>query len=135
MKAEKDDRSYAILTVSNKNQGNSKYWNSIYNEIKTGGRKAFLHHLLQVDISSFKPEDVSESLDGSRWSMKVHSLSPIDTFLLKILKSPKSYGRSLPMFIPSTGSKFGLVIDSKCLWDSFRLTNPSNSSPIDLRRS
>ena len=123
VKAEKDDRSYAVMSVSNKNQGNSKYWDSIYNEIKTGGRQAFLHHLLSMDISDFKPEEMPESLDGSRWSMKVHSLSPVDTFLLKILKNPKSYGQSLSPFVTSdNASKFGLALDVKLLWQSFRLS-------------
>ena len=117
VKAEKDGRSCAILSVSNKNQRNSKYWDSIYHKIKNGGREAFLHHLLQMDISDFKPEQMQESLDGSRWSMKVHSLSPVDTFLLKILKTPKSYGQSLPLFVPSdNASKFGLALDVKLLW-------------------
>jgi hypothetical protein len=126
VKAEKDDRSYAILSVSNKNQGHSKYWDSIYHEISRGGREAFLHHLLQMDISDFRPEDMPVSLDSSRWTMKVHSLSPVDTFLLQILKKPKRFGSVLPMFIPSTGTKFGLVIDVKLLWDSFCLTNSSS---------
>ena len=126
VKAEKDDRSYAVMSVSNKNQGNSKYWDSIYNEIKTGGRQAFLHHLLQIDISDFKPEEIPASLDASRWSMKVHSLCPVDTFLLKILKNPKSYGQSLQPFVTSdNASKFGLALDVRLLWQSFRLSTSS----------
>ena len=127
VKAEKDDRSYAILTVSNRRQGNSNYWDTLYYEISHGGREAFLHHLLQIDISNFKPEEMPESLSGSRRSMKVHSLSPVDTLLLKILKTPKSYGQSLPLFVTSdNASKFGLALDVKLLWQSFRLTSSSN---------
>ena len=96
VKAGKDDRSYAIFTVSNKNQGNASYWDSIYHEISHGGREAFLYHLLNMDISSFKSEEMPQSLNGSRWTMKVHSLSPIDTFLLKILKDPDDEKIFLP---------------------------------------
>ena len=96
VKAEKDDRSYAIFTVSNKNQGNASYWDSIYHEISHGGREAFLCHLLKMDISSFKPEEMPQSLDGSCWTTKVYSLSPIDTFLLKILKDPEDAEFCLP---------------------------------------
>jgi hypothetical protein len=127
VKSEKDDRSYAVLSVSNKNQGDSKYWNSIYHEISHGGREAFLYHPLQIDISSFRPEDMPVSLDSSRWTIKVHFLSPVDTFLLKILKKPKNFGSVLPMFIPSTGTKFGLVIDKKLMWNSFQVTSSSSN--------
>ena len=127
VKTEKDDRSYAILSVSNRHQGDSKYWDAIYKEIKNGGREAFLHHLFQMDINSFRPEEMPVSLDASRWTMKIHSLSPVDTFLLKILKNPEKDGEILPLFISSnTASKFGLVIDVELLWESFRLTTSSN---------
>ena len=66
MKAEKDDSSYAIITVSNKNQGNASYWDSIYHEISHGGIRASIYHLVKMDINSLKPEEIPQFLDESR---------------------------------------------------------------------
>jgi hypothetical protein len=80
-----------------------------------------------MDINSFRPEDMPVSLNASRWTMKVHSLSPTDTFLLQILKKTKNLGIVRPMFIQSSNAlKYGLVLDVKLMWQTFRLQNHSN---------
>ena len=92
VKAEKGCRSYATVLVSSRHQGDSAYWTSLYKHIGNGGREALLYHLLhEIDIESFVPEEISQALDGSRWSMKIHSLSDVDTFILKILRDPHDY--------------------------------------------
>lgn len=89
---DKDDRSYACMSIKNYHQGDTVYWASVHNEIGSGGREAFLHHLMHdVDIEGFSPEQIPPSLDASWWSMKVHVLSDVDKFLLNVLQNPDEY--------------------------------------------
>jgi hypothetical protein len=57
------DRRYVTLTMSNEKRGDFKYFDELLDEIKNGGKQAFLHHLLNVDISDFKPRERPEG-DG-----------------------------------------------------------------------
>jgi hypothetical protein len=80
---DKDDRSYACMSTKNYHQEDTAYWSSVHNEIGSGGRKAFLHHLMyEVDIEYFSPEQIPPLLDAPRWQMKVHALSSVEIFLL-----------------------------------------------------
>jgi Family of unknown function (DUF5906) len=53
---EEDDARYWILNCSEHRIGQTPYFKSIENELKTGGKEAFMHFLLSRDVSDFEPQ-------------------------------------------------------------------------------
>lgn len=54
--AELHDQRYWFLRVNPSKAGDHDYFTGLYDEIENGGREAFLHLLLNRDVSDFKPQ-------------------------------------------------------------------------------
>lgn len=59
-----DDRRYFMLEVSEKYKGNDAYFTALKREIDQGGQAAFIHALLNWDISGFNPRERPELRTG-----------------------------------------------------------------------
>jgi hypothetical protein len=55
-----DDRRFVVLDVSEAKKGDHKYFAALVAEIEHGGREAFIHELLNRDISGFNPRILPE---------------------------------------------------------------------------
>jgi hypothetical protein len=122
------------MSIKNYHQGDTAYWDKVHTEIRSGGREAFLHHLMyEVDIEDFFPERIPSSLDASRWQMKVHALSEVDRFLLKALTNPDEYtqrdyeDRPDWFFIESPeNTTYKLLIDRNFMFKSYFNSSQTN---------
>jgi hypothetical protein len=74
---EKDVR-YWVVNASEHRVGDTDYFNDILEELENGGREAFAHHLLNLDVSDFVPlRDVPKNNDAKREMIK-HAINPFD---------------------------------------------------------
>lgn len=75
---EEGDARYWVLNVSEHRIGDHAYFAALAKEIESGGREAFAHHLLNVDISNFVPwRDVKQDTAAKR-DMIRESVNPFD---------------------------------------------------------
>jgi Family of unknown function (DUF5906) len=75
---EEGDARYWVLKVSEHRRGDHAYFAALMKEIKTGGREAFAHHLLSLDVSDFVPwRDIKKDNQAKR-DMIVESVNPYD---------------------------------------------------------
>jgi hypothetical protein len=104
---ERDDRRFLILRVSSRKQGQSKYFESLFESINNENElSAMMHELINADISDFdirkRPktqehtEQVIRSLSGfDRYWLHVLQIGSIDT------KYPSNYEWQGPIFFSS----------------------------------
>ena len=72
-----NERRYFVLDVTNTQRQNSKYFQSLAEQMqKSGGREALLHYLMSVDISDWNVRTVPQT--QALASQKVWSLGPIE---------------------------------------------------------
>jgi hypothetical protein len=75
---EESDVRYWVLDVSEHRVGDTDYFNTLIEEIENGGREAFAHRLLNMDVSGFVPlRDVPKDNDAKR-GMIERSINPFD---------------------------------------------------------
>lgn len=63
-----DSRRYVVLETSEQFKGDHGYFKALIHEINNGGREAFLHQLLNLDIGNFVPDKIpmTEGLSEQR---------------------------------------------------------------------
>ena len=75
---EEHDVRYWVLNVSESRVGDTDYFNSVLEELESGGREAFAHYLLNRDVSNFAPlRDVPKNNDAKREMIK-RAINPFD---------------------------------------------------------
>ncbi|MDP3492859.1 MAG: bifunctional DNA primase/polymerase [Hyphomonadaceae bacterium] len=84
------ERRFFVLNVSSERKvpdsapadhPNRLYWNAVHDEIRDGGRAAFLRHLMAMDLGRFHPRSAVPETEGMS-EQKVHSLDPLQRWLL-----------------------------------------------------
>ena len=79
-----DSRRFAVFAVSSKYKQNSCYFTPLYEQINNGGREAFLHVLLNRDISDFHPRQIIKT--AAFKEQVIRSLDPKQAFWLHWLE-------------------------------------------------
>jgi hypothetical protein len=68
---EERDARYWVLNVSEHRVGDTDYFDGVLKELESGGREAFAHYLLNLDVSGFVPlRDVPKNNDAKREMIK-----------------------------------------------------------------
>jgi putative DNA primase/helicase len=75
---EEADVRYWILEASPNRVGDTEYFRDLYAEIEGGGREAFMHHLLHLDVSSFIPSRDVPLDNAFKEAMIRNSINPFD---------------------------------------------------------
>ena len=75
---EKFDARYWVLNVSEHRIGDKEYFSALLNEIEGGGREAFAHHLLNLDVKDFKPQYDINIDSSAKQEMIQHSVNAYD---------------------------------------------------------
>jgi hypothetical protein len=79
-----DSRRFAVFAVSSKYKQNSCYFTPLYEQINNGGREAFLHVMLNRDISDFHPRQIIKT--AAFKEQVIRSLDPKQAFWLHWLE-------------------------------------------------
>jgi Family of unknown function (DUF5906) len=75
---EEHDARYWVLNVSEYRVGDAAYFATLAKEIENGGREAFAHYLLSLDVSNFVPwRDIKKETEAKR-DMIRESVNPFD---------------------------------------------------------
>jgi Family of unknown function (DUF5906) len=75
---EETDARYWVINVSEHRIGDAAYFAALHEEIDGGGREAFAHHLLTLDVSGFVPwRDIKKDTQAKR-AMIRESINPFD---------------------------------------------------------
>jgi hypothetical protein len=75
---EEADVRYWVLDVSESKVGDADYFAALHKEIENGGREAFAHHLLNLDVTGFVPlRDVPKN-NAAKREMIRRSINPFD---------------------------------------------------------
>jgi hypothetical protein len=75
---EEADARYWILEVSPHRVGDVKYFSDLYAEIESGGREAFMHYLLNLDVKDFIPSRDVPKDNAAKEAMIRNSINPYD---------------------------------------------------------
>jgi hypothetical protein len=75
---EETDARYWILEVSPHRAKDYEYFNNLYEEINNGGKEAFLHYLLNTDVSDFCPARDVPLNNEAKAAMIRNSINPYD---------------------------------------------------------
>ena len=68
-----DDRRFVSLDVISKYKNNLTYFSALRNQINNGGAEAFIHFLMNRDISNFKPQDRPNHKTTTAYNNKLQS--------------------------------------------------------------
>lgn len=72
------DERYWVLDVSPHRVGDHNYFAALIAEIENGGREAFAHHLLSLDVSGFVPARDVPKKNAAHAAMVQQSINPYD---------------------------------------------------------
>ena len=75
---EESDARYWILEASPHRVGDTEYFKALYAEIEGGGRQAFMHYLLNLDVRNFVPSRDVPKDNASKEAMIRNSINPYD---------------------------------------------------------
>lgn len=81
--AEGDDRRFFAPDMSEKRKQDHNYFAELNAEIDNGGAAAFLHHLLNLDLSDFNPRQKPDTKELAR--QKEQSLAGVEAFAYELL--------------------------------------------------
>jgi energy-coupling factor transporter ATP-binding protein EcfA2 len=92
--AGKHERRYAVLSVSDKNIGDVKYFTALRNEIANGGAEAMFHDLRRIDLGDWHPRQIPETLLHSAAIQRQQSktLPPQEKYYAMLLHEAKLPG-------------------------------------------
>lgn len=81
------DRRYFIIDVEDTYAGNTEYFDALGKHIEEGGQEAFIHYLLQRDISKVNITKVPKTAvsETSRFRQKIESLDAIPAIIWEML--------------------------------------------------
>lgn len=81
-----DARRWMVFDVSDCRKGDTAYFKALVAQINTGGREAFLHYLLNVDVEGWNPSELptSSALHGQKVQTLIKT-NPVAGWLLHVL--------------------------------------------------
>ncbi|MBF0256567.1 MAG: hypothetical protein HQL47_08960 [Gammaproteobacteria bacterium] len=93
---ERDDRRDFVLKVSEHRKGDHAFWKAVHGEIESDGAKAFMQHLLDLDLSAFNVRDKPQT--QALMQQKLMSLDPIALWWYEQLMElgDMGWGRFIP---------------------------------------
>jgi hypothetical protein len=83
--ASMDERRFFVLQVNDARREDHAYFSGIESEWQNGGREAFLHHLLNLDISKFSVRRVPQTI--ALLEQKILSLPPAERWFFGLLQN------------------------------------------------
>ena len=81
-----DDRRYAVMNPSNHRVGDVAYFQELHTHIANGGDKAFIHYLLERDISGFNPRVLPTVVGPIKLEQKIQSANTVAQWLMGVLQ-------------------------------------------------
>jgi len=81
-----DDRRFVVLDVSEHRKGDWEYFKKLANQIKNGGDKAFIHYLLDVNLSNFNPRILPAVKSRTKYINKIKTADSVTQWLLNCLE-------------------------------------------------
>lgn len=78
-----DERRYAVFDVAPAKMGDTDYFDRLYREIEGRGAAAFLHYLLNVDLTNFRVTEVPQT--NALLDQKIATLGNIDRWWFDLL--------------------------------------------------
>jgi hypothetical protein len=96
---EEGDARYWVLDVSEQRIGDDAYFAALMAEVNNGGREAFAHHLLDLDVSGFIPQRDVPKENAAKRAMIRLSVNPYDArkWIEDCAHAERIIGRKNPM--------------------------------------
>jgi hypothetical protein len=119
-KVDKDDRRFLFLRVSDKYQGDLKYFEGLHKEIASGTQlAAMVHDLLGLDLTTFNVRERPKTQE--HLSQKLQSLEGFDRYWHELLQSGILDISGYPNYLSVWQAS--VFISTQCLIDRYRATN------------
>ena len=119
-KVDKDDRRFLFLRVSDKYQGDLKYFEGLHKEIASGTQlAAMVHDLLDLDLTTFNVRERPKTQE--HLSQKLQSLEGFDRYWHELLQSGILDTGSYPNYLSEW--KASVFISTQSLLDKYKATN------------
>ena len=119
-KVDKDDRRFLFLRVSDKYQGDLKYFEELHKEIASGTQlAAMVHDLLGLDLTTFNVRERPKTQE--HLSQKLQSLEGFDRYWHELLQSGILDTGSYPNYLSEW--KASVFISTQSLLDKYKATN------------
>ena len=119
-KVDKDDRRFLFLRVSDKYQGDLKYFEGLHKEIASGTQlAAMVHDLLDLDLTTFNVRERPKTQE--HLSQKLQSLEGFDRYWHELLQSGILDTGSYPNYLSEW--KASVFISTQSLIDKYKATN------------
>ena len=119
-KVDKDDRRFLFLRVSDKYQGDLKYFEGLHKEIASGTQlAAMVHDLLGLDLTTFNVRERPKTQE--HLSQKLQSLEGFDRYWHELLQSGILDTGSYPNYLSEW--KASVFISTQSLIDKYKATN------------
>ncbi len=81
-----DDRRFVVLDVSEQKKGDGEYFQGLADQIKNGGDRAFIHYLLDFNISDFNPRVLPAVKSQTKYINKIKTADSVTKWLLDCLE-------------------------------------------------
>jgi hypothetical protein len=81
-----DDRRFVVLDVSEHRKGDWEYFKKLANQIKNSGDKAFIHYLLDVNLSNFNPRILPAVKSRTKYINKIKTGDSVTKWFLNCLE-------------------------------------------------
>lgn len=78
-------RRWMVIPVNDERVGDHAYFSALHEDIENGGAAAFLHYLLNRDISGFNPRDMPQTQALNQ--QKLHHMGVLDRWLMNALET------------------------------------------------
>ena len=119
-KVDKDDRRFLFLRVSDKYQGDLKYFEGLHKEIASGTQlAAMVHDLLGLDLTTFNVRERPKTQE--HLSQKLQSLEGFDRYWHELLQSGILDISGYPNYLSVWQAS--VFISTQCLIDKYKATN------------
>lgn len=98
------ERRFLVLEPSDKMIDSTAYWDALNTQINNGGAEAFMHYLLQLDISNFNPFKAPAT--RGLINEKMQSLSGAQLFFYNQLMKPKPFDGAARLYATQLISEY-----------------------------